>query len=280
MVDVLVNESALAKLPQTAAVLRAGTADHVRDRPRQPPPLGDHAEARRGPARGAAARGRSGSCCRDGLPRTTATLWRAASYRFHALVAREWRNGRVFLAGDAAHQQPPFIGQGMCQGLRDVANLIWKLDRRPQRPVWRCAARHLRGGARRACPRAHDAIKAIGKVICERDPEAARERDAAHARRGRRTASTSRVRRSCRRCGGTGWRRKTIRPRAPCFRNPGCKQEDGSQTARCRGWGRAGALSSMAGTPISRRPRGKGRRSRRWQCHQDRLFWKASRQGQ
>jgi 3-(3-hydroxy-phenyl)propionate hydroxylase len=54
-------------------------------------------------------------------------IWRSAVYRFHALLAEHWRERRIFLMGDACHQTPPFLGQGMCAGIRDASNLAWKL---------------------------------------------------------------------------------------------------------------------------------------------------------
>lgn len=56
-----------------------------------------------------------------------ARLVRTAAYRFHAVVAERLREGRVLLAGDSAHQMPPFMGQGLNSGMRDAFNLGWKL---------------------------------------------------------------------------------------------------------------------------------------------------------
>ena len=55
------------------------------------------------------------------------TIVRQTVFKFRGIVARRWHRDRVFLLGDAAHQAPPFLGQGMCAGMRDAANLTWKL---------------------------------------------------------------------------------------------------------------------------------------------------------
>jgi len=60
-------------------------------------------------------------------PDAQAPINRICAYTFHARIADRWRKGRVFIAGDAAHLTPPFAGQGMNTGLRDAANLAWKL---------------------------------------------------------------------------------------------------------------------------------------------------------
>ncbi len=59
---------------------------------------------------------------------TDARIVRSAIYRFHAVVAPQMHKGNVFLAGDSAHQMPPFLGQGLNSGMRDAANLAWKFS--------------------------------------------------------------------------------------------------------------------------------------------------------
>ena len=104
-------------------------------------------------------------------------IWRFAVYRFHALLARRWRHGRVFLLGDACHQTPPFLGQGMCAGIRDAANLAWKLEM-----VLRHNAQDALLDTYEAERRPHvrslvATAKEFGQIIGELDPEAARIRD-------------------------------------------------------------------------------------------------------
>jgi 3-(3-hydroxy-phenyl)propionate hydroxylase len=107
-----------------------------------------------------------------------AELERAVVYTFNSAVATRWRNGRLLVAGDAAHLTPPFLGQGLCAGLRDTANLAWKL-------AWvldgRAAPSLLDTFRTELAPHvAHYIGEAnrIGAIIQETNPDRARERDA------------------------------------------------------------------------------------------------------
>ena len=182
VVDVMVNEQGLAKLPKTSVqycepdrpcTLVIGPGNHrrweVSLKPGEDP-------------RQAATPEGTWQLLSRWLTPEDGTLWRQSSYRFHALVAAKWRAGRVLVAGDAAHMQPPFLGQGMCQGVRDVANLSWKLQAVLAGQVQGAAAERLLdsyGQERQAHVRELTSrIKAIGAVICERDVDKARARDA------------------------------------------------------------------------------------------------------
>lgn len=102
---------------------------------------------------------------------------RTAVYRFHALVVQEWRQGRVFLMGDAAHQMPPFLGQGLCAGVRDAFNLAWKLDAVMRLGVSPTLLDTYTAERKRHVRTVVGHAKSFGLIIGELDEAAARERD-------------------------------------------------------------------------------------------------------
>ncbi len=182
VVDVRVNEQGLAKLPKTSVqfceperpcTMVIGPGNHRR--------WEISLKSGEDPQQVASEAGTWALLSRWLTP-ADGQLWRQSSYRFHALVARQWRAGRVFVAGDAAHMQPPFLGQGMCQGVRDVANLCWKLAAVHHGEVQGRAAEALLdsyGHERQAHVRELTGrLKAAGAIICERDLVKARARDA------------------------------------------------------------------------------------------------------
>jgi 2-polyprenyl-6-methoxyphenol hydroxylase-like FAD-dependent oxidoreductase len=126
---------------------------------------------------------------RWGFEPANGELTRHARYTFRARWATQWRAGRILLAGDAAHQMPPFLGQGLNSGIRDAANLAWRL------------ALVATGGAPETLlddyvAERRDQVETIvresvrlGRLICTTDPEEATRRNELLKRDGRRPKS-------------------------------------------------------------------------------------------
>lgn len=108
----------------------------------------------------------------------TAELERLTVYTVQARWADQWRAGRLLIAGDAAHHMPPFAGQGMCSGIRDAANLAWKLDLvlggRVGPELLDTYATERQAHVQHAIGMSVE----LGKVICVTDADAAVQRDA------------------------------------------------------------------------------------------------------
>lgn len=106
------------------------------------------------------------------------TIARRAIYTFRGRWAESWRDGRILLAGDAAHQMPPFMGQGFNSGVRDAMALAWRIDLilREKAPLELLSSY--------TSERLHhvkeivESSVAIGQMMCITDPEAAEERNA------------------------------------------------------------------------------------------------------
>ena len=113
-----------------------------------------------------------------------AEIERSAVYTFHSVIARGWRKGRLLIAGDSAHQMPPFLGQGMCAGIRDASNLAWKLA---LILAGKSAGDLLDTYESEREPHVREFIELavrVGGVIQATDPRVAAERDRGFAERG------------------------------------------------------------------------------------------------
>lgn len=107
-----------------------------------------------------------------------AALERHTVYTFRGMWADEWKQGRVLLAGDAAHLMPPFLGQGLCSGVRDAFALGWRLaavlkDEAPATLLDSYGperSEHVQEIIRRAVE--------LGRIICMLDPAEVAARNA------------------------------------------------------------------------------------------------------
>ncbi|MGX6604994.1 bifunctional 3-(3-hydroxy-phenyl)propionate/3-hydroxycinnamic acid hydroxylase MhpA [Micromonosporaceae bacterium Da 78-11] len=127
-----------------------------------------------------------------GVTPRTARLERHAVYTFRGRWAQAWRVGNAFLAGDAAHLMPPFLGQGLCSGLRDARALAWRLGL-IHRGLSTPAVLDTYGPERAGHVREIiDEAVAAGRVICELDVDRAAARDAGMREQSRDPAAATR----------------------------------------------------------------------------------------
>ena len=107
------------------------------------------------------------------------TLIRKAVYRFSSNIAQTWQKDNIFLIGDAAHVTPPFMGQGMCTGIRDAKNLAWKLDLVLRDKAEQSLLDSYTQERYEHCKTLVQMAIQLGKIICIPDEKEAEARDQA-----------------------------------------------------------------------------------------------------